>query len=131
MTEGADPDLLWWRVAITESGGRTVEVDTPSGWTLTEWQAYAERYHSPVCAVTPIAGVPKPPGAPVNLYEALAAACEGVAGITLPQFRTLLSPEDIADIEAVGIHPKTLKAYAQSFAGGSGRCEIAVLAVAP
>ena len=67
MTEGADPDPLWWRVAITESGGRTVEVDTPSGWTLAGWQAYAERYHGPGCAlVTPIAGLPKP-RRPVNL----------------------------------------------------------------
>jgi hypothetical protein len=41
----AHPDdaALWWRVAILEPGGRTVEVDTPSGWTLPDWQAYAER----------------------------------------------------------------------------------------
>ena len=37
-------------------------------------------------------------------------------------FRSLLSPEDIDDIEAGGIHPKILKAYALSFAnhGGAG-----------
>jgi hypothetical protein len=39
-----------------------------------------------------------------------------VAGITPAQFRALLSPEDVADIEGGGVHPKTLKAYARSFA---------------
>jgi hypothetical protein len=29
------------RVAVREPGGQTVEVDTPSGWTLMDWQAYA------------------------------------------------------------------------------------------
>jgi hypothetical protein len=53
-------DILWWRVAIRESDGRTIEVDIPSGYTLADWQAYAERYHGPGCAVTPIAGLPKP-----------------------------------------------------------------------
>jgi hypothetical protein len=115
------PAVLWWRAAILDPGGRTIELDTPSGWTA-DWQAYADRYHGPACAVTPIAGLPKP-RAPVNLDEALAAACEGVAGVTPARFRALLSPEDIADIEAGGIHPKTLHAYAESFAEGivSGR----------
>lgn len=40
--ETSDPARLWWRVAITEPGGRTVEVDIPSGYTLADWQAYAE-----------------------------------------------------------------------------------------
>ena len=53
---------LWWRIAITEPGGRTIEVDFPSGLTLCEATAYAERYHAPGCAVTPIAGLPKPRG---------------------------------------------------------------------
>lgn len=55
--------------------------------------------------------------------DVLAAACEGVAGITPAQFRALLSPEDVADIEAGAIHRKTLGAYAMSFADGmrSGR----------
>ena len=116
------PAPLWGRVAILEPGGRTVEVDTPSGWTLVEWQAYAERYHGPGCAVTPIAGLPEP-RAPVNLDEALRAACEGVAGITLAEFRALLSPEDITDVAAGAIHAKTLKGFAASFAEGiqSGR----------
>jgi hypothetical protein len=62
-------------------------------------------------------------GAPVLLDEALRTACEGVAGITPAQFRSLLSPEDIDDIAAGGIHPKALHAYAESFAEGivSGR----------
>ena len=71
--------VLWWRVSITEPGGRVVGVDTPSGWTLADWQAYAERYHGPGCSVTPIAGIPKP-RAPVNLNEALASTGPGVAG---------------------------------------------------
>jgi hypothetical protein len=56
-----EPDpatLLWWRVSITEPRGRTVEIDTPSGCTLPEWRAYAERYHGPGCAVTPSPGSP-------------------------------------------------------------------------
>ncbi|MDQ3581172.1 MAG: DUF3987 domain-containing protein [Pseudomonadota bacterium] len=113
------PDRLWWRVAILEPGGRTVEVDTPSGWNLPEWQAFAERYHGPGSAVTAIAGLPRPTGAPVPLDEALAAACEGVAGISPEVFRSLLSPEDIADIEAGEIPAvPTLRGYAQSFAEG-------------
>ena len=46
------PGHLWWRIAITEPGARTVEIDTPSGWTLADWQAYAEHYHGRGCAVT-------------------------------------------------------------------------------
>jgi hypothetical protein len=103
-------------VAILEPGGRTIEVDTPSGYTLADWQAYAERYHGPGCFVTPIVGLLKP-RRPVNLDEALAAACEGVAGITPAQFQALLSSEDEADIEAGGIHLKTLHAYAESAEG--------------
>jgi hypothetical protein len=60
--EHIEDDPSWWRVAILEPGARTVEVDTPSGYTLADWQAYAERYHGPGCAVTPIAGLPKPLG---------------------------------------------------------------------
>jgi hypothetical protein len=66
-------------------------------------------------AAKPEGGQPEP-RAPADLDEALAAACEGGAGITKTQFRSLLSPEDIADIAAGGIHPKTLRAYALSFA---------------
>ena len=117
MPEDGQPEPLWWRIAITEPGGRTIEVDFPSGLTLCEATAYAERYHGPCCAVTPIAGLPKP-RAPVSLDEAIRAACEGVAGIIPAQFRSLLSPEDIDDIAAGGIHPKTLHGYAQSFAEG-------------
>jgi hypothetical protein len=70
-------------------------------------------------SVTPLAG----PRAPVLLDEAIRAACRGVAGINPEVFRSLLSPEDIKDIEGGGIHPKTLAAYARSFAEGlrSGR----------
>jgi hypothetical protein len=56
------PAVLWWRAAILDPGGRTIELDTASGWTLADWQAYADRYHGPACAVTPIAGLPKPAG---------------------------------------------------------------------
>lgn len=76
--------------------------------------------------MTPIAGLPKP-SAPVLLDEALSAACEGVAGITPAQFRARLSPEDIMDVEAGAIHPKTLHAYAQSFAEGIRSGRIAAL----
>ncbi|MGH8584657.1 MAG: hypothetical protein ACREWE_00180 [Gammaproteobacteria bacterium] len=116
---------LWWRVSILEPGGRTVEVDTPSGWTLAEWQAYARRYHGAGGALRLIAALPKLQ-APVNLDEALAAACEGVGGITPAQFRALLSPEDLDDIEGGDIGVETLKAYAASFAEGirSGRITV-------
>ena len=41
-TEGTAP--LWWRVSITEPGGKVFEVDTPErGWTLPDWRAYADR----------------------------------------------------------------------------------------
>jgi hypothetical protein len=45
--ETSHPGALCWRIAITKPGVRTVELDTPSGWTLADWQAYAERYHGP------------------------------------------------------------------------------------
>ena len=79
--------------------------------------------------MTPIAGLPGP-RASVNLDEALAAACERVAGITPEVFRSLLCPEDVADIEAGAIHSLTLHAYAQSFAEGI-RSRRLVPAVAP
>ncbi|MGH8577107.1 MAG: hypothetical protein ACREXJ_09380 [Gammaproteobacteria bacterium] len=116
----------WWRVSITEPGGRTFEVDTPSGWTLPEWQAYAFRYHGPGCAVTAIAGLPSP-RAPAPIDEALAGACDGMTGITAAEMRSLLSPEDIADIDGGEIPAApTLRTYAQSFAEGirSGRIEV-------
>jgi TubC N-terminal docking domain len=67
--------------------------------------------------------ITEPGGRPVNLDEALRAACEDVGGITPEVFRSLLSPEDLDDIEAGDIHPKTLKGFAGSFAEGirSGR----------
>jgi hypothetical protein len=40
--EAAEPDPLWWRVAILVPGGQNVEADTPSGWTLAEWRAYSD-----------------------------------------------------------------------------------------
>ena len=72
--------------------------------------------------MTRVAGLPKPQ-APVNLDEALAGACEGVEGITSAQFRALLSPEDIEDIAAGGIHPKTLHATPSHSSRGSARGE--------
>jgi hypothetical protein len=127
MTESLEPGAvlaaLLWRVSITEPGGRVVEVDSPSGWTLREWAAYAAGYHPPGFVVSPIAGVPKPPRAPVKLDEALRAACQSVAGISVDVFRALLSHEDVTDIAAGAIHSKTLRGYAQLFAEGmrSGR----------
>jgi hypothetical protein len=56
--EKVEGDPLWWRVVLIEPGGQTIEVDAPSGWTLADWQAYAERYHGPGCAVTPKALLP-------------------------------------------------------------------------
>jgi hypothetical protein len=43
---GREAAPFWWRVAIQEPGGRTIEVDAPSGCTLADWQAYAGRYHA-------------------------------------------------------------------------------------
>ena len=40
----------------------TVEERRPSGWTLPDSQAFAERYHGPRCAVNVIAGLPKARG---------------------------------------------------------------------
>lgn len=92
-------------------------------------EAYAERYHGPGCAVTAVLPLPKP-RAPVNLDEALRAACEGVAGIMPAEFRSLLSPEDMEDIEGGNIPVHTLNAYASSFAGGIRCGRITVLAAA-
>jgi hypothetical protein len=37
---------------VREEGGKSapakdIEVDTPSGWTMTDWSTYADRYHGP------------------------------------------------------------------------------------
>jgi hypothetical protein len=80
--------------------------------------------------VTAIAELPKPRAPVLLLDEVLKTACDGVAGITPGQFRALMSPEDIDDIEAGGIHSKTLCAYARSFAEGIRSGRIGVLAVA-
>ena len=115
--EDAEPNPLWWRVAIQEPGGRVVEVDAPSGWTLADWQAYADRYHGPWVHRDANRRAAQA-SEPVHLDEVLRTACERVEGITVEVFRSLLSPEDVADIEAGGIHPSTLGAYATSFAEG-------------
>ncbi len=96
-SDGADPTALWWRVSILEPGGRAIEVDTPSGFTLPDWEAYAERYHGLGCTVTPIAGLPKP-RAPVPLGEALAAACEGLAGITPESWKPYSRPRSARSV---------------------------------
>jgi hypothetical protein len=57
---GRQPAALWWRVSVLEPGGRSVEVDTPSGWTMGKWAAYAARYHGRV--VTAVLPLPKPLG---------------------------------------------------------------------
>ena len=69
-----------------------------------------------------IAGAFTKPRAPGNLDEVLAAACEGVAGITAAQFRALLSPEDVEHIAGGDIPIETLRAYAASM-GEGGRSE--------
>lgn len=66
--------------------------------------------------MTPIAGLPEP-RAPVNLGKALRTACEGV-GISPEVFRSLLSPEDLDDIEGGDIPVETLRGYAMNFADG-------------
>lgn len=48
--------------------------------------------------------------------------------MTTAQFRSLLSPEDLADIEAGAIHRKTLRAFAQSFAEGIRSGRVVVMA---
>ena len=69
--------------------------------------------------MTPIAGLPGAQAqGPANLEESQAAASDGVEGITPAQFRALLSPADLDDIEEGDIHPETLRAYAGSFAEG-------------
>jgi hypothetical protein len=89
------PTACGWGVAILDPGGQTIEVDTPSGWTLPDWRPTPDRYHRSGYAVMPIAGLPKP-RASANLDKALADACDGAADITPAQFRALLSPEDVA-----------------------------------
>lgn len=52
-----------------------------------------------------------------NLDTLLAAACRGVPGIDATTFKSLLSPEDVEDIEGGHIPMVTLNAYARSFVG--------------
>ncbi|MGH8591008.1 MAG: hypothetical protein ACREXX_17275 [Gammaproteobacteria bacterium] len=97
----AKSEPLCWRIAITEPGGRTVEVDTPSGWTLAEWQAYADRYHGAGCIVTAVLPLPAPAQAEVPV------ALSGVS----PEFTARLSPEDLADIAAGDIPLGTVQVF--------------------
>jgi hypothetical protein len=64
---------------------------------------------------------------PVLLDEALESACEALEGLTPEVFRSLLSREDIADIEAGDIPVETLRAYAMSFAEGIREGRITLL----
>jgi hypothetical protein len=84
----AHPDgiALWWRVAIlVEPSGRTVEVDTPSGYTLAV--ASLRRALSRPWVHRDADRRTSQARAPIKLDEALRAACEGVGGITPAQFR--------------------------------------------
>jgi hypothetical protein len=105
----AEPDPLWWRVAITEAGGRTIEVDAPSGWTLPRVGSLCPALpwpgrHGHVDRGTAQAPACRPPAA------ALAAACEGVKGITPAEYRSLLSPEFWAKSKPppLGVHVNDL-----------------------
>ena len=100
---------------------------TPGGLTLADWQAYAIRYHGPDATVTPIERQPEP-GSPVSIEEALRAAVEGVAGLSPEVFRSLLSAEDLADIEGGHYPPATLRAYAEIMAESVRSGRIRVLA---
>ncbi len=64
----------------------------------------------------------------LTLDALLTQACQGVEGIDAATFRTLLSPEDIEDIEGGHIPMVTLNAYAKSFAEGIRTGRITVLA---
>jgi len=66
----------------------------------------------------------------VDLTSLLTEACQGVEGIDAATFRSLLSPEDIEDIEGGHIPANTLNAYARSFAEGIRCGRITVLAKA-
>ncbi len=63
-----------------------------------------------------------------NLDTLLTEACQGVEGIDAAIFRSLLSPEDVQDIEGGYIPMVTLNAYAKSFAEGIRCGRITVLA---
>ncbi|MGH8611628.1 MAG: hypothetical protein ACREYF_06185 [Gammaproteobacteria bacterium] len=65
-----------------------------------------------------------------DLTALLTEACQGVPGIDAATFRSLLSPEDIEDIEGGHIPMITLNAYARSFAEGIRCGRITVLAKA-
>lgn len=67
---------------------------------------------------------------PADLDTLLAEACQGVEGIDAATFRSLLSPEDIEDLEGGHIPANTLNAYARSFAEGIRCGRITVLAKA-
>jgi hypothetical protein len=88
----ADPGALWWRVVILEPNGRTIEVDTPSGWTLGEWAAYAERYHGPGCALTAGPTGSKPPAHGSTSMRPYASPVGGRGMLTLRAGAGLQAP---------------------------------------
>lgn len=105
--------------------GPALRYDAPKGAMTEELAADIKADMHAILAKLAAAAAGQPP-APVNLDEVLAAACAGVEGITPEVFRSLLSPEDLADIEAGDIRVETLRAYALSFAEGlcSGRIAV-------
>jgi hypothetical protein len=74
-----------------------------------------------------LAPKPETSPSPADLATLLAEACKGVEGIDAATFRTLLSPEDVEDIEGGHIPVHTLNAYAKSFAEGIRTGRIRVL----
>ncbi|MGH9896049.1 MAG: hypothetical protein ACREA0_29485 [bacterium] len=104
--------------------GRKVAHRLREGRTEAEWMHALWRAGAGISGV--LMGDAEIPAGPVNLDEVLAAACEGVAGITPAQFRSLLSPEDVADIEAGEIGVETIRSYALSFAAGIGSGRVVV-----
>lgn len=111
----------WWRFRVTTAGGRILEVDYPSGATVAEVEV-----QYPDCKIELLARLPQPRADRQDLDAFLAAAC-AATGLPPAAFRTLLSPDDLADIEAGDIPLETLLAYAASMAEGVRAGRLVVL----
>lgn len=73
------------------------------------------------CATEPAKAAQLAPvanAAELRINSLLAEACRGVAGITPQVFRSLLSPDDIADLLSGVDLPECWRAYARSYAEG-------------
>lgn len=110
----------WWRFRVTAAGGRILEVDYLSGATVAEVEG-----QYPDCKIELL---PRRPSLTAILQTWMPSSPPLARGPDFPRrsFRALLSPADLAGIEAGDISLESVLAYAASMAEGARAGRLAV-----